>query len=165
MYEVRQNKEKVSRRMKKEEKKGMLKFSFNDNRTNFSINKSNPLLQFQLSGNEEENIFNWVRLYANDYLSDVSPGRIDNAANNTIRLRWFSLPLQGVLHTVGVNIHPNGWGGLWIFPNGRKEDVIEFHPLLPPRHNLSRQLRIYLINNVRSGRFANHPGGFVIRRQ
>lgn len=126
----------------------MQSIAFKDNRPSFAVQKKTIQL---LNHHDDRVVRNWLYMYAYDYLSDVSPQLITRAANNTIRLRWFHLGLEGRLYTVGVNIHNHGvWGGLWIFPNDTPGDVLNFHPHANPTHGLSQELLNYLIYEVLS---------------
>jgi hypothetical protein len=58
---------------------------------------------------EQERVTNWVRMYAQDYLGDVSPALVTDAElSKAVRLRWFDVRISGVLYKVGLNIHYGG---------------------------------------------------------
>ena len=105
-----------------------------------------------MSDQEDEEITNWIRLYADDYLSDVNPGRIDDAPlSKAVRLRWFGLRIRGNNYTVGLNIHYGGnqIGAVWV-KNQASNETKEFHPYQQPQHGfgqpLINRLRLYVQN-------------------
>jgi hypothetical protein len=97
---------------------------------------------------EQERITNWVRMYAQDYLGDVSPALVTDAElSKAVRLRWFDVRISGVLYKVGLNIHYGGaFGALWI--TNPSDETLEFHPHASPQHRFNGELMRRLRSNL-----------------